>query len=223
MNVQSRPRVEPLRQESRTADDAPVSVVLCCTAATTSSGLLTKALRRTAGIEVAGVASNGTEADRLVRAVLPDVVLLDLHGAGTAAIDAIRRIRDASPTTRVAILTVSSGHGELYQALRAGATGYINRHSGTAELATALRAVARGHYVIPACLAGGVLHDLENAATVTVSATEREILAGLARGDTHSAIARRLHLSDDAMSRRLEDIYSKLHLADRVAACSQGS
>lgn len=214
MNVTAMPRIDPLlREEHAAPDQTPVLVVICQHQRDVSG--VAQSLRRAEGIEVQAVAAV-EDVERFVRDVLPDVVLMDLRTPRLDAVAAIRRIREASPTTRIVALSASARHRNLYPALRAGATGHVDAHTNVTAMATALRAVARGHCVIPAHLAATVLDELEAAGAVTVSDVEREILAGLARGHSPRDIGRRHHITEAAFSRHVDDIYSKLHLTDRL-------
>jgi DNA-binding NarL/FixJ family response regulator len=175
-------------------------------------------LLATEGFDVFGVAGSAGEAERMVRDMLPDLVFMDVRMPKTDGIEATRRIRAASPTTKVMILTVSDEESDLYWALRAGASGYVTKDKEISEIADSARAVLRGQLVIPADMAGRFLKDLEDVDPSALSATEREILAGIARGETNRDIGVSLNLSERTIRRRVEDVYQKLHLADRLEA-----
>jgi two-component system, NarL family, response regulator LiaR len=91
------------------------------------------------------------------------------------------------------------------------------------EIAGAILAVCRGQLVIPAHLVGAFLLDLEAGPTETLGEEERLILARIAKGETNRDIAARLHLSERTVRRRIENLYSKLHLADRIDAALYAS
>lgn len=167
---------------------------------------------------VFGVAGSADEAERMVREMLPDLVFMDVRMPKTDGIEATRRIRAASPTTKVMILTVSDEENDLYWALRAGASGYITKDREVSEISDSARAILRGQLVIPADMAHRFLKDLEGVDPTALSDTEREILAGIARGETNRDIGVSLNLSERTIRRRVEDIYQKLHLADRLEA-----
>jgi DNA-binding NarL/FixJ family response regulator len=164
------------------------------------------------------VVTNVDDAVRLAAEVLPDCVLMDLRLPGTNGIEGIRQVREVSPTTRVVALTASDDQQDLYAALRAGASGYVVKDSDVSEIAGAILAVCRGQLVIPAHLVGAFLLDLEAGPTDTLGDEERQILARIAKGETNRDIAARLHLSERTVRRRIENLYSKLHLADRIDA-----
>lgn len=169
--------------------------------------------------EILGVATNAQEAEKMVRDMPPDVVLMDLRMPGTDGIDATRRIRSISPDTKVVILTVSDEEADLYEAIEAGALGFVTKDKDATEIADAVRSVVKGHLVIPANLAGRLLRDMGEAELGhSLTEKEKEILSGIARGETNKEIAGRLHLSERTLSRRLEEMYQKLHLSDRMQA-----
>lgn len=102
---------------------------------------------------------------------------------------------------------------------RPGASGYITKDKEVGEMAEVLRQVMKGHLVIPAHLAGNFLPDLEAADGAQFNDHERKILKNaIAKDETHQEIAARLNLPERTICRRVEDLYSKLHLADWLEA-----
>jgi DNA-binding NarL/FixJ family response regulator len=116
------------------------------------------------------------------------------------------------------MLTMSDEITDLYEALRAGATGYVVKTSEVSEIADSVRSVHRGDLVIPGDLANEFVRDLDKSDPRSLSHNERDILTAIARGETNREIAKRLRVSERTVKRRIEDIYSKLHLADRLQA-----
>lgn len=208
-----------LLHEAPALDEAMTIAVLLCDDHPTFAEGLGRLLADEAGdIEVVGVATDAEDAERLVRELLPDVVLMDVRMPDTDGIEATRRIRAVAPTTRVVMLTVSDDETDVYRALRAGASGWLSKEHDAADVAAVVRAVSSGHLVLPAHLAATVLCDLETAEPDTLADEERELLAGIARGETNKGLGARLHLSERTVRRRIENIYLKLHLADRLQA-----
>ena len=212
--------LESVSAASATASQPPQSpvTVVICDSNLESANALARALRRAPGVEVVGVTTTGEEAERLVRDQVPDVVLVGLDGRGSDAIQIARRIRFASPTARVAMLTRSASGRHLYDAIRAGSSGYINRRNGVAEIATAVRAVGTGTFGVPAHLASTLLHELEGGA-ISMDATERAILAAAAGGDTGGDPPDDCNATT-TVQRRVEGIFSKLHLRQSLDALS---
>jgi len=208
----------------RGGGEPTLSAVICDDHPTFARGLARLLQDEAPDISVVAVVADANDAETAVRELLPDVVLMDIRMPGGNGIDATRRLRAASPTTKVMILTVSDEQADLYAAMRAGAMGYVTKDKDVSEIANALRSVFRGHLVIPADLAGRFLHDLEGAdPAFALNDVEREILAGIAHGETNREIGARLHMSERTVRRRVEDIYSKLHLADRLEAAIYAS
>lgn len=195
-----------------------IAVMLCDDHPAFARGLAKLLESEAPDLDVVGVATSAPEIERLVREALPDVVLMDIRMPDTDGIEATRRIRAASPTTKVVMLTVSDEVADLYGALRAGASGYVRKDDEVAQIVNVVRSVQRGHLAIPADLVGDVLHDLEQLDDHALNDAERDILAGIGRGETNRDMAARLHLSERTVRRRVEDVYSKLHLADRLQA-----
>lgn len=211
-----------LRHTQPPGDTLTILVTICDDHPAFALGLAKLLADDAPDIEVVGVADGAEEAERLAREVLPDVMLMDIMLPGIDGIEATRRVRSASPGTKVVILTASDEVHDLQRAMRAGASGYVVKDQDVTEIADAVRAIARGNLVLPSHLAASLLHDLESAAP-DLNDAEREILAGIARGETNKDLATRLHLSERTVRRRVEDIYSKLHLADRIGAAIYAS
>ena len=205
------------------ASGARLRVVICDDHPAFARGLASLLGSEAADLEVAGVAASGEEAVGLVADLLPDCVLMDLRMPGADGTATTRRVREVSPTTTVVVLTVSDEADDLYAALRAGASGYVVKDRDVAEIAGAVRATCRGQLVIPAHLVGAFLHDLDGSAAPGrngegLNAHEREILTRIGRGETNRQIASAMHVSERTIRRRVEDLYAKLHLADRIEA-----
>lgn len=179
------------------------------------------------GTDVVGQAAEAAEALTLVAAEQPDVVLMDIQMPGELdGIEATRRITAELPNVRVVMLTMSEDDDTVVSAIRAGASGYLLKGSGGAEVLAAVRTAHQGGMVFGAKLAGRVA-DLFQAAGST-SATppaladlterEREILDLLAAGASNDAIARKLFVSNKTVRNTVSGIYAKLHANGRAEA-----
>ena len=195
-----------------------IDVLLCDDHPTYARGLGALLDREASDLRVVGIATSADAAVSIVRDALPDVVLMDVRMPDVDGIEATRTIRSLSPTTKVVMLTVSDEPRDLHRALRAGACGWVGKESDAADVAEAVRAVHRGYLVLPSELAEDILGSLRSFEPGGITEEERELLAGISRGETNLELAARLHLSERTVRRRIEDIYSKLHLADRLAA-----
>lgn len=176
-------------------------------------------------IEVVGQASSGEQAIEVVAAVLPDVVLMDLHLPGMDGIETTALITAQQPAVAVLALTMLEDADTIVAAVQAGARGYLLKEATPTEIVQALRAVAAGQAVF-----GGIAATRALAALATAAAarplpqlTEREaqILDLMARGLTNAAISERLFLSDKTVRNHVSNIFTKLGVSDRAAAVAQ--
>jgi two-component system response regulator NreC len=171
-------------------------------------------------IEVVGEAEDGLSALAQVRALRPQVVLMDIAMPKMGGVEATRRIKDEFPDVQVLALTVHDNEEYLFQMLRAGACGYVLKKARPAELVDAIDAASRGEtYLYPSMaksLVGDYLRRVEAGeetdtyAALTVR--EREILKLLAEGYTSPEIAELLHLSVKTVSSHRQHIMEKLDL-----------
>jgi len=163
-----------------------------------------------------------------VRGLKPDVVLLDISMPGLSGIDAISRLQDASPNTKVVMLTHHEGHTFVEQSLRAGAQGYLSKHSDEAELALAVESVHRGDPYVSPRVAGGLLSYFRTASaddpTVTnqlgsLTAREREVFQLLAIGKSNKNVSSELGVSLGTAKKHRENLQRKLgcHSAAELA------
>ncbi len=179
-----------------------------------------------AGFAVVGEARDGAEAVTRTSELAPDVVLMDVHMPEMNGIEAARRIRELTPSTRVIMLTVSDEEDDLYGAVRAGANGYLLKDSSLDDVADAVRAVARGESLISPSMASKLLSEFSNLAGEPVpepaepklSDREREVLKLVAQGLTNREAASALHLSENTVKNHVANILDKLHLRSRLEA-----
>ena len=153
-------------------------------------------LERETGWEVLAEAGNVADARRYVRAHRPDVLLLDLNMPGDSSIEAIPRIREESPDTRIVVLTMQDAPAFARQALQAGATAYVLKESADVELVRAIRTAASGGtYLNPALGARLAAEPELPGPPDALTEREVEILRLIALGHTNAEIAGRLFLS----------------------------
>ena len=173
---------------------------------------------------VIGEASNGAEAITFAQQLQPDVLLMDIQMPGINGIEATRRIVKANPHIGVIIVTMFEDNASVFAAMRAGARGYVLKGSDQEEMLRAIRAVSRGEALFGPSIAARLTSFFNTSASPIVMAfpdlTEREceILKLLAKGLSNQEIADRLVISVKTVRNHLTNIFSKLHVTDRVQA-----
>ncbi len=179
-------------------------------------------------IEVVGEAADGPTAVRLVSELEPDVVLMDVHMPGLNGTEATRAILHKCPRMRVVMLTVSEEDEDLFEAVRAGACGYLLKNVDADELVEAIRHVARGEAVLSPPMTARLMSGFREAESRSTAAdgpalTEREldILRLLARGATNREIARSLVLSEHTVKTHVHHILEKLGAENRAQAVAR--
>jgi DNA-binding NarL/FixJ family response regulator len=166
--------------------------------------------------QVLGDAGDPRAALDPIRALQPDVVLLDISMPGLSGIDAIPLIREAHPKARIVMLTHHEGESFVEQALQAGADGYLSKDSDPAELVLALEAVQRGHPFLSPKVAGGVLRRGPAAQGFTsrlesLTPREREVFQLLAIGKSNKEVARTLGMTLGTAKKHRENLQRKLN------------
>jgi DNA-binding NarL/FixJ family response regulator len=171
-------------------------------------------------MEVVGEAEDGAQAVEAVERLAPDVVLMDLVMPGVDGIEAIRRIHERSPGTRVVVLTSYADDTKVVPAVRAGAAGFLLKDVQPAELAAAIRVVAAGGAQLAPAVTARVLQEVVTggAADPGLTPREREVLAHLGRGLTNRQIAAALVLSEKTVKTHVSNILGKLGVPDRTQA-----
>ncbi|MEU7015139.1 response regulator transcription factor [Streptomyces sp. NPDC046385] len=188
----------------------------------------TMILRAEPDMEPVGEAADGETAVELARRLRPDVVLMDVRMPGTDGIEATRRVLREVPGTRVLVLTTFDLDEYAFEALRAGASGFLLKNSRPEELLAAIRDVARGDAVVSPRVTRRLLdrfaHRLPAAGEgggerlLLLTPREREVLLGAARGLTNTELAAALGLAEPTVKKHLGRVMAKLGLRDRVRA-----
>ena len=172
-------------------------------------------------LHILGEAMSGAEALQKLNAQPADVVIMDIKLPDMNGVEVTRRIRKDFPQARILILSMLDDN-TVFNALRAGANGYILKGAGGEETLRAIRAVAGGESIFSPSIARRMMqhfdHSHQPEAFPELTEREREILQLLAQGLTNSAIAERLSLSIKTVRNRVSDIFGKLHVHDRAEA-----
>lgn len=183
-------------------------------------------LEATEDVEVIGEAPSGQDTVRMVEDLAPDVVLLDITMPGLSGIDAARIIKATSPRTSLIMLTVHGEEEFLFEAIKAGAMGYLLKDCTAEELLRAIRVVYDGEGLLAPTMAAKVMHEFARTrerrelAAVTHPLTQREveILQHVASGLANKEIALRLRISERTVKNHLSNIMEKLHVNSRTQA-----
>jgi DNA-binding NarL/FixJ family response regulator len=171
--------------------------------------------------EVVGDASNGKEALRLVRSLVPDVLLVDLRMPdmdGVATIRAVRGEPGGDKGPNILVLTTYDTDADILHAVEAGATGYLLKDSPPDELFRAVRATARGESVLSPAVASRLVGRTRKTETDALSAREIEVLTLVAQGTINKIIAKQLLISEATVKTHLLHIFAKLGVDDRTRA-----
>jgi NarL family two-component system response regulator LiaR len=174
-------------------------------------------------MEVAGEARDGEEAVLTVRALQPDVILMDLMMPRKSGLEAIQEIRQENPEARILVLTSFAEEDQILSAVKAGALGYLLKESSPRELIEAIRCVYRGESSLHPAVARKLILGFSQNQKVepdvsALSEREVEVLKLVARGLSNQAIAERLSIGEGTVRFHVSNILSKLHLESRTQA-----
>ncbi|MEV4283945.1 response regulator transcription factor [Nonomuraea bangladeshensis] len=176
------------------------------------------------GIEVVGEAGDGEAALRAVRALRPDVMLLDLVMPGMDGLRALEALREAGdgPAPAVIVLTSFQEEDRVVEAVRLGALSYLSKTSAVDRVVEAVRAAARGGSVLEPGIAALLVRQVRRAERPrpldTLTPRERDVLAALARGRSNAEIARDLRMGRETVKSHVSSILAKLGVSDRTQA-----
>ena len=183
-----------------------------------------RALLETEGsITIVGEARDGQEALAQIRALKPDVVLLDLVMPNMEGTEVIRRVVSEGLKTRILVLTSFATDDKVFPAIKAGALGYLLKDSGPRDLLEAIQQVYRGESSLSPAIARKLVLELSRPSdqpltTDPLTTREVEVLRLLARGMSNQQIAEELVVSEATVRTHVSNILSKLHLASRTQA-----
>ncbi len=201
-----------------------MKVIVCDDQAIVRDGLeLLLKLER--DIEVVGLAQDGAEALELVAKSSPDLVLMDLKMPGMNGVEATRRICAAYPAVSVLVLTTFDDDEWVFDAIRAGASGYLLKDTPREKVIEAIRGTVGGKSYLDPLVAGKLIERVANKQeqprsilTGKLTGRETDILRLIAAGLNNAEIAGRLHLSEGTVRNHVSTIFAKLNVADRTQA-----
>lgn len=176
---------------------------------------LTEAIGGEGDLVAVGEAENGLEALELYRKLQPDVVTMDYQMPGENGIEATRKIVAEFPDARILLLSVFEGEEDIWNAVQAGARGYLNKSGDIEEVLDAIREVAEGGNYFPAAIAQKLASRGERA---SLTARELEVLGLIVGGNSNKEIMAELDISEGTVKLHVSHILEKLGAADRTQA-----
>jgi DNA-binding NarL/FixJ family response regulator len=181
-------------------------------------------------IVVVGEAADGAEVVEKAAELLPDIVLMDIRMPRRSGIEACTAIKDVVPSTRIIMLTMSDEESDLYDAIKAGASGYLLKEISIEEVAVAVRAVAGGQSLISPAMASKLLSEFatmirgddgrlqHQVPPPRLTERELDVLRLVARGLSNRDVAKRLYISENTVKNHIRNILEKLQLHSRMEA-----
>jgi DNA-binding NarL/FixJ family response regulator len=182
-------------------------------------------------MEVVGQAGNGAEAIEKAGDLRPDLILMDIKMPEMNGLEATQQIRAQWPEIKIVMLTVSEEDGDLFEAVKSGAQGYLLKNIEAEEFNKLLEGLARGEAAMPRNLAARILDEFARLAKDSTKAEvsepfeqltprESETLELLAGGSSNKDIAMKLSISENTVKYHVRNILSKLHLSSRTQAAA---
>lgn len=185
-------------------------------------------LSREPDIDVVGEAGDGVEAKRMVRELTPDVILMDIRMPRCGGLQATVDIRREFPKANIIMLTVSDKDDDLFEAIKAGAMGYLLKSADASELIRSIRGVMAGEASISPVMAPKLLSEFNQIARsrpkrgkpdgTLLSYREKEVLRLVAKGSSSREIAEQLNVSPNTVKSHMRNIMEKLHIHNRLQA-----
>ena len=181
-------------------------------------------------IELVGQASDGAEAVEKAAESVPDIVLMDIRMPRSSGIEACRAMKEVAPSAKIVILTISDEEEDLFEAIRAGASGYLLKDIPLDEVAETVRAVHGGQSLINPSMAGKLLTEFATLArrdeeeriqripAPRLTEREMQVLKLVARGMNNRDIAKELFISDNTVKNHVRNILEKLQIHSRMEA-----
>ena len=180
-------------------------------------------ISRASGFRLVSQHPTGEQAVVQIESVSPDVVLMDINLPGMSGIECAQRLKSALPQVQIVMLTVYEDSDQIFQSLRAGASGYLLKRTPGAKILESIREVHAGGSPMNSHIARKVVQFFNHIPKPSsdlgsLSEREREVLEQLSRGQLYKEIADGLGISLDTVRKHLQSIYQKLHVHSRTEA-----
>ncbi len=213
--------------EETTQQPEKLRVLVCDDHALFRRGLQ-MVLEQEPDLELVGEASDGEEVVVRSQELMPDVILMDVRMPKKSGIEAASEIKDLLPHVKILMLTISDEEGDLYEAIKAGASGYLLKEIPIEEVADAIRSVWAGQSRISPSMASKLLSEFAAISKASeekpqmpaprLTDREMEVLRLVAQGLNNRDIAKQLFISENTVKNHIRNILEKLHLHSRMEA-----
>jgi DNA-binding NarL/FixJ family response regulator len=175
---------------------------------------------------VVGAFKTGEEAFEHLPEIKPDIVIMDINLPGMNGIECIRLVKDKSPSTQFMMFTVYENDDKVFEALKAGASGYLLKNTGLLQIAESIKELHEGGSPMSANIARKMVNlfrdsEKKNPFLDLLSNREKEILQLLAKGLLYKEIAEQLHITTGTVRIHIHKIYEKLHVQNRTEAINK--
>ena len=187
---------------------------------------LTLLVNKAPGFSCVASCPSAEEALASLPALMPDVVLMDIHLPGRSGIFCVTQLKTILPKTQVIMLTIEEDSDRVFESMKAGATGYLVIHVSTAEIREAVREVHQGGAPMSSQIARKVVNTFRQTPTPSVSVLllspkEDQVLRLLAKGHRSKEIGEELRIELSTVNTHVRHIYEKLHVRSRAEAVAQ--
>ena len=176
---------------------------------------------------VVGTFKTGEEALQKLPEIIPDIVIMDINLPGMNGIECIRQVKDKSPATQFMMFTVYENDDKVFEALKAGASGYLLKNTGLLQIAESVKELHEGGSPMSANIARKMVNlvrgdsDRKTPFLDLLSPREKEILQLLAKGLLYKEIAEQLNITTGTVRIHIHKIYEKLHVQNRTEAINK--